>query len=108
LPGERRLETAITSDICGKDDSHAVRLDREEVDEIKKSRLHRKVATTIFFESNGGQGRGEATLAEIRMAVATPDSDIGNVETVLQSLTDSCFYLNVERRNKYKFSHCRT
>ena len=38
------------------------------------------------------------------MAVATPDSNIGNVETVLQSLTDSCFYLNVERGNKYKFS----
>jgi hypothetical protein len=102
--GERRLETAITSDICGKDDSHAVRLDREDIDEIKKSRLHRKVATSIFFESNGGQGRGEATLAEIRMAVATPETDIGNVETVLQSLTDSCFYLNVERGNKYKFS----
>ncbi|CAN5476700.1 DUF499 domain-containing protein [soil metagenome] len=102
--GERRLETAITSDICGKDDAHAVRLDREDVDEIKKSRLHRKVATTIFFESNGGQGRSEATLAEIRMAVATPETDIGNIETVLQSLTDSCFYLNVERGNKYKFS----
>ena len=25
---------------------------------MKKARLHRKVATTIFFESNGGQARG--------------------------------------------------
>lgn len=104
--GERNLETAVISDICGQDYSHAERLDKEDIDEIKKSRLHRKVATSIFFESNGGQGAENktATLAEIRMAVATPDSNIGNVETVLQSLTDSCFYLNVERGNKYKFS----
>ena len=104
--GERNLETAVITDICGQDYSHAERLDKEDIDEIKKSRLHRKVATSIFFESNGGQGAENktATLAEIRMAVATPDSNIGNVETVLQSLTDSCFYLNVERGNKYKFS----
>ena len=41
---------------------------------IKKARLHRKVATTILFESNGGQQRGEATLPEIRLAVAEPAS----------------------------------
>ena len=65
--GEPRLEGAITTDICGKKDSHAVRLDKEAVDSIKKARLHRKVATTIFFESNGGQTRVEATVPEIRL-----------------------------------------
>lgn len=101
--GERRLEVAVTSDITGRNDSNAVKLDTEAVDEIKKARLHRKVATTIFFESNGGQGKGEATLAEIRMATAQPDAELGNIETVLQSLTESCYYLNVERNNKYRF-----
>ncbi|HRI89630.1 MAG TPA: DUF499 domain-containing protein, partial [Candidatus Hydrogenedentes bacterium] len=48
------LEPAITADICGRVDSHAVRLDEEAVDAIKKSRLHRKAATSILFESNGG------------------------------------------------------
>src|SRR5690242_16686064 len=55
--GEPRLEGAVTTDICGKKDSHALRLDKEAVETIRKARLHQKVATTIFFESNGGQRR---------------------------------------------------
>lgn len=101
--GEPRLEGAITTDICGKRDSHAVRLDKDAVDSIKRARLHRKVATTIFFESNGGQTRVEATVPEIRLAVAEPDLDIGNVDTVLESLTEACYYLTVER-TRYHFS----
>jgi hypothetical protein len=101
--GEHRLEAAVTTDICGKPDSHAVRLDKEAVETIQKSRLHRKVATTVFFESNGGMARAEATIPEIRIAVAEPDLDLGNVETVLEALTDSCYYLTVQR-NRYHFS----
>lgn len=101
--GEHRLEAAVTTDICGKKDSHAVRLDSEAVETIGKARLHRKVATTIFFESNGGMARAEATIPEIRLAVAEPDIDIGNVETVLEALTEACYYLTAER-NRYHFS----
>jgi hypothetical protein len=101
--GERRLEVAVTTDITGKPDSHAVRLDKESVNGIKKARLHRKAATVVFFESNGGQGKGECTLPEVRLAVAEPELDIGNVETVLETLATSSYYLTVER-NKYRFS----
>ncbi|HOV80171.1 MAG TPA: DUF499 domain-containing protein [Bacillota bacterium] len=101
--GETRLEAAVTADICGKKDSFAVRLDKEAADTIRKARLHRKVATAIFFECNGGQLRGEATVPEIRLAVAEPDLDIGNVETALEALESSCFFLSVER-NRYRFS----
>ena len=101
--GEHRLEAAVTTDVCGKKDSHAVRLDAEAVDTIQKARLHRKVATSIFFESNGGMSKATATIPEIRLAVSEPDMDIGNVETVLEALTDSCYYLTVER-NRYHFS----
>lgn len=101
--GETRLEGAVTTDICGKRDSHAVRLDAEAVDVIKKARLHRKVTTTIFFESNGGCTRTEATVPEIRLAVAEPSLDIGNVETVLETLSTDCYYLSIEK-NKYRFS----
>jgi hypothetical protein len=73
------------------------------VDTIKKARLHRKVATTIFFESNGGQAKGEATVPEIRLAVAEPGLDIGNIETVLETLGTSCYYLTVGK-NRYRFS----
>ena len=68
--GESRLEGALTTDICGKKHSHAVRLDKEAVDTIKKAGVHKKVATTIFFESNGGQTKHEASLPEVRLAVA--------------------------------------
>lgn len=101
--GGARLEGAVTTDICGKKDSHAVRLDKEAVETIRKARLHQKVATTIFFESNGGQAKTEATLTEIRLAVAEPDLDIGNVETALEALTTTCYYLSAEK-TRYRFS----
>ena len=101
--GESRLEGPVTTDISGKKESHTVRLDVEAVDAIKKSRLHRKVATTIFFESNGGQYRQGATVPELRLNVAEPDLDIGNVETVLETLNQTLYYLHSER-NRYRFS----
>ena len=101
--GETKLEGAVTTDICGKRESHAVRLDAEAPDTIKDARLHRKVATAILFESNGGQAKGEATQPEIRLAVADPGMDIGNVETALEALGQAAYYLTVER-NRYRFS----
>jgi hypothetical protein len=100
--GEPRLEPVITTDIAGKPDAHSIILDKEAVDAIKKARLHRKVATAIFFESNGGQSRTDATIPEIRLAVAEPGLDLGNIETVLETLGESCYYLRVER-NHYRF-----
>jgi hypothetical protein len=101
--GEGRLEGAVTTDICGKKESHAVRQDDEAVETIRKARLHRKAAGAIFFESNGGQASGVATSPEIRLGVGEPDVDLGNVETVLETLRTACYYLTVEG-NRYRFS----
>ena len=101
--GEGRLEGAVTTDICGRRESHAVRLDDEAVETIRRGRLHRQAATAVFFESNGGQQRGTATAPEVRLAVAAPDLDIGNVEPVLEALQNACYYLTVEG-NSYRFS----
>jgi hypothetical protein len=101
--GGAKLEGAVTTDICGKKDSHAVRLDKEAVDTIKRTRLHQKVATSIFFESNGGQSKTEATVPEIRLAVAEPEIEIGNIETVLETLSTTCYFLSAEK-NRYRFS----
>lgn len=100
--GEPKLEGAVATDIAGKEHAHALRLDAESTAEVKKARLHRKVATTIFFESNGGQQRGEATLPEVRLSVAEPDLDIGNVEQCLEALSESCYYLTAEK-NRFRF-----
>ncbi|MBM0106501.1 ATP-binding protein [Steroidobacter sp. S1-65] len=101
--GEERLEPAVTTDIAGKDHAHALRLDAEARMEIKKARLHRKIATCILMESNGGQSRAEATLPEIRLAVAEPGLNIGSVDQCLETLTDHCYFLNAER-NRYRFT----
>ncbi|TAL70497.1 MAG: ATP-binding protein [Bacteroidetes bacterium] len=100
--GESKLEVAVLSDITGKNDSFAGRLDKESTDSIKKARLHQKVSTSIFFESSGGQLNKVATLPEIRLAVSEPILDIGNVETVLDELSRNCYYLNIEK-NSYRF-----
>jgi hypothetical protein len=102
--GSDQLSIPVTTDIVGKKDAHAVRLDREAIDAIKKARLHQRVATAIFFESNGGQSqtRMEASVPEIRAAVGNPELNLADVETVLEGLTATCFYLNWDH-NRYRF-----
>ena len=45
----------------------------------------------------------EATIPEIRLAVAEPELDVGNVETALEALSTTCYYLSAEK-NRYRFS----
>lgn len=103
--GSSELEIPVTADITGKtSESHSLKLDKEASDAIRKSQLHRKVATTIFFESNGGQSqaKAEASLPEIKTNVCGPDVNTADVDTVLEGLASSCFYLQWER-NRYRF-----
>jgi hypothetical protein len=102
--GSDSLEIPATTDILGKSDAHSVRLDKEAGEAIRKAQLHRKVATTIFFESNGGmsQARAEATVPELKADVFGPDMNLVELDNVLEGLTSSCFYLNWDR-NRYRF-----
>jgi hypothetical protein len=101
--GTDQLEGSVTNDISGQKGAISERLDKESDEVIRKSRLHRKVAATIFFESNGGMTRAEATLPEIRFAVGEPGLDIANVENVLENLVRKCHYM-VSEHNRYRFS----
>ena len=71
---------------------------------ISKAQMHRKVATTIFFESNGGQSqsRAEASIAEIKTGACGPEFNTADIDTVLEGLASTCFYLQWER-NRYRF-----
>jgi hypothetical protein len=64
--GTDRLEAAVITDIIGRKDAHSIALDSEAVETIKKARLHRKVATTIFFESNGGKSEPKQSSRAFR------------------------------------------
>ena len=100
--GEARLEGAVTTDIAGAH-AHAVRLDIAANDTVRKTRLHRKIASAVLFESNGGQLRGEALAGDIRLAVAEPGIQVADIEPCLEALVADCYYLTVDR-NRYRFS----
>ena len=102
--GNDQLSVPVTTDIAGKKDAHAKKLDKEATESIRKNKLHQKVATVIFMESNGGQSqnKAEASLPEIRAAVGNPEINLADVETVLEGLTATCYYLNWDR-NRYRF-----
>jgi len=101
--GTNDLEGPATTDIAGKSDAHAIRLDREAAPEIRKTRLHQKAATAILFESNGGQLKAEASIGEIKAALGGPDVNLADVDQALEGLITSCYYLTSER-NRYRFS----
>ncbi|RMG38107.1 MAG: ATP-binding protein, partial [Planctomycetota bacterium] len=101
--GEDRLRAVVEADIIGRDDSHALRLDDQAADSVRERHLHRKVATAVFFESNGGQLHTAATLPEVRLAVGEPDLEIGLVEQCLENLVENCYYLTAQGQ-RYRFS----
>jgi hypothetical protein len=94
--GEQRLEAAVTTDIAGERGAHALRLDEAAPEPVREARLHRQVATAIFFESNGGQSRDAASVPEVRLAVGRPGLDVGSVEQALEALRESCYFLHTE------------
>lgn len=102
--GSSELEVPVTTDIAGKSDAHAIRLDKEAPAAIRKANLHRKVAAAVFFESNGGMSRAkaEATLPEIKTGVGDPDLNLVDVDNALEGLVGACYYLNWDR-NRYRF-----
>ncbi len=103
--GASELEIPVTTDIAGKSgQSHSLKLDKESTEAISKAQMHRKVATAIFFESNGGQSqsRAEASVAEIKTGVCGPEFNTADIDTVLEGLASTCFYLQWER-NRYRF-----
>ena len=103
--GEDRLNVPVETDIAGKANAHAVVLDAAATDSIKKAHLHQKVATSIFFESTGGMSpdKAEAALSEVKAAIGGPEVNLAELDTVLEGLVQTCFYLRSDK-HRYRYS----
>lgn len=105
--GETRLESAIEYDIAGEN-AHAIALDKEQANGIGRSRLHRRVATTIFFESCGGMNTDMspdkvATLTDLRFALGDYDVETTSIDIAVQALASRCYYLRPAGQGGWRF-----
>jgi len=88
--GESRLGIAIDVDISGAN-SHARVLDADTKSPLRN--IHRRVGTTILFESSGGQVDKVAHLPELRFALGEPDVDTTSVDNAALALETKAYYI---------------
>ncbi len=103
--GESKLLAAIESDISGAQ-SHARALDADTKGALRN--IHRRVATTILFESSGGQIDKVAHLPELRFALGEPEVDTTSVDTAAFSLEDKSYFIRRVGSDGFKISHQAT
>lgn len=100
--GESRLLAAIDTDIAGER-SHARTLDADTTGVLRD--IHRRVGTTILFESSGGQIHKVAHLHELRFALGEPEVDTTSVDTAAASLEAKAFFIQRVGSDGYKVYH---
>ncbi|RJX17621.1 MAG: ATP-binding protein [Desulforudis sp.] len=100
--GESRLVAAIDSDIAGLH-SHARALDADTRGALRN--IHRRVGTTILFESSGGQVDKVAHLPELRFALGEPDVDTTSVDNAAFALEDKSYFIRRVGSDGFKISH---
>jgi len=88
--GESRLNAAIDTDIAG-DRAHARVLDADTQGALRD--IHRRVGTTILFESSGGQAEKVAHLPELRFALGEPEVDTTSVDNAALLLEDKSYFI---------------
>ena len=103
--GESRLIGAIDADIAGAQ-AHARALDADTKGALRD--IHRRVGTTILFESSGGQVDKVAHLPELRFALGEPDVDTTSVDTAAMTLEDRSYFLRKVGSDGFKVSHTPT
>ena len=78
--GEARLDVAIEADLAGPM-AHAKALDVDAQGALRD--VHRRVGTTVLFESSGGQVDKVAHLPELRFALGELEVDTSSGHLVL-------------------------
>ena len=100
--GESRLSTAIDADIAGVQ-AHARALDADSKGAVRD--IHRRVGTTMLFESSGGQVERVAHLPELRFALGEPSIDTTSVDTAAMALEERSYFLRRVGTDGYRISY---
>lgn len=100
--GESRLLAAIDTDIASER-SHARTLDADTTGVLRD--IHRRVGTTILFESSGGQVHKVAHLPELRFALGEPEVDTTSVDTAAVALEAKAFFIQRVGADGFKVFH---
>jgi hypothetical protein len=98
--GENRLQSAIEADIAGVT-SHARALDADTSGILRD--IHRRVATTILFESSGGQTDKSAHLPELRFALGEPGIETTSVDNAASQMEARGFFIRKKGTDGYQF-----
>ena len=100
--GESRLIAAIDTDIAGER-SHAASLDADTKGVLRD--IHRRVGSTILFESSGGQVHKVAHSPELRFALGEPELDTTSVDTAAVALEAKAFFIQRVGADGFKVYH---
>ena len=100
--GESRLLAAIDTDIAGER-SHARTLDADTTGVLRD--IHRRVGTSILFESSGGQVHKVAHMPELRFALGEPEVDTTSVDTAAVALEAKAFFIQRVGTDGFKVYH---
>lgn len=100
--GESKLLGSMNTDISGAH-SHARALDADTKGPLRN--IHRRVGTTILFESSGGQVDKVAHLPEIRFALGEPEVDTTTVDNAAFALEDKSFFIRRRGSDGFQISH---
>jgi hypothetical protein len=100
--GEPRLLPAIEADLTN-DHSHAGALDVDTKGALRD--LHRRVGTTILFESSGGQGDKTAHLPELRFALGEPEIETTSIDNAAVALESKGYYIRKVGHDGFRFGY---
>jgi hypothetical protein len=104
--GETRLDTAILADIAGEP-CHARGLDADTPRGPLRD-IHRRVGTTILFESSGGQIDKVAHLPELRFALGEPEVETTTIDTAASALEAASFFVRRVGTDGFRIHHQAT
>ena len=103
--GEARLDVAIEADLAGPM-AHAKALDVDAQGVLRD--IHRRVGTTILFESSGGQVDKVAHLPELRFALGEPEVETTTIDNAAAALETSGFFIRKVGTDGYRIHHQAT